>query len=160
MPPTAVSLFNLRQLLALFVGKLGSHLAMRVTNDPVNLSTGVSPDLTELSSCFIDDRRNFRELFRGEIEFVAEPFFHASADPFGMMQLKEVIPRVRSPHERASDSPRHKHQQEPRDQFPLQCAVHFKTHPGSPNPRWRIHSSMIRGFRGSVSLREPPRLLI
>ena len=91
MSPAPMSLFHLRQLLTLFVSELGSHLAMRVGNDLVNPSTRVSSNIPELSSCFVDDWRNFGELFRGQIEFGAEPVFHSSADSLRMMQFKEMI---------------------------------------------------------------------
>ena len=94
MSPAPMSLFYLLQLLTLFVSELGSHLAMRVDNDLANPSTRVSPNISQLSSCLVDDWRNFRELFRGQIEFGAEPFFHSPADPLGMMQFKEMTPRI------------------------------------------------------------------
>ncbi len=94
MSPPPMSIFHLRQLLPLFVSELGGHLPMRVGNDPVNPSPRVSPNIPQLRGCFVDDRRNFRELFRCQIEFGTEPFFHTSADPLGMMQLKEMMPCV------------------------------------------------------------------
>ena len=94
MSPPPMSLFYLLQLLTLFVSELGSHLAVRVGNDLANPSTRVSPDISQLSSCFVDDWRNVDELFRGQIEFGAEPVFHSSADPLGMMQFKEMMPRI------------------------------------------------------------------
>ena len=94
MSPAPMPLFNFLQLLTLFVSELVSHLAMRVGNGLVNTSTGVSPNLPELISCFVDDWRNFRELFRGQIEFGAEPFFHSSANPLGMAHFKEMIPGI------------------------------------------------------------------
>ena len=94
MSPVPMSRFYLLQLLSLFVSEFRSHLAMCVTNDLTNSPTRVSPNISQLSSCCVDDWRNFRELFRGQIEFGAEPFFHASADPLGMMQFKEMMPRI------------------------------------------------------------------
>ena len=94
MSPVTMSLFYLLQLLTLFVTELGTHLAMRVANDLTNPLTRVSPNISQLSSCLVDDWRNFRELFGGQIEFGAEPFFHSSADPLGVMQFKEMIPSV------------------------------------------------------------------
>src|SRR5438067_5724592 len=132
---------------------------MRVGNDLVNPSNRVSANVPQLRNCFIDDWRNFGDLFRGQLEFGAEPFFHSCADPLGMMQFKEMMPGIGSPNERAGNSTRDKHQKEARNEFPLQRPVHFKTHPGSPNPRWRIHSPRIRGFRGSDLLHERPRSL-
>ena len=124
-----MSLFHLRQLLTLFVSKLGSHLLMRVHHDLVNPSTRVSPNLPELSSCLVDDRRNFGDLLRGQIEFGTEPFFHPSGDPLGLVQFKKMIPRIGAPNKGAGDSACDKHQKEARDKFPLQSPVHFKTHP-------------------------------
>ncbi len=92
--PAPMSLFNLLQLLTLFVRKSGSHLAMRVGNDLMDPAAGVAPNVSQLSRCFVDDRRNFSHLFRGQIKFGAEPVFHSSADPLGMMQFKEMIPGI------------------------------------------------------------------
>jgi len=94
MSPAPMSLFYLLQLLTLFVSELGTHLEMCVGNDPANSSARISPNLPELSSCFVDDWRNFRELFRGQIEFGAEPVFHSPADPLGMAHFKEMMPGV------------------------------------------------------------------
>ena len=94
MSPPPMSLFYLLQLLTLFISELGSHLTMRVGHDLANPSTRVSPNISHLSSCLVDNRRNFRELFRGQIEFGTEPFFHSPADPFGMMQFKEMMSGV------------------------------------------------------------------
>ena len=94
MSPPPMSLFYLPQLLTLFVSEFGSHLAMRIGNDLANSSTRVSPNISQLSSCLVDDWRNFGELFRGQIEFGAEPVFHSPADPLGMTQFKEMIPGV------------------------------------------------------------------
>ncbi len=94
MSPAPMSLFYLLQLLTLFLSELGSHLAMSVDNDLANPSTRISPNISQLSSCLVDDWRNFRELFRGQIEFGAESVFHSSADPLGMVQFKEMMPGV------------------------------------------------------------------
>ena len=94
MSPVPMSLFYLLQLLTLFVSELGTHLAMRVGNDLANSLTRVSPNISQLSGCLVDDWRNFRELFRGQVEFGAKPFFHSSSDPLRMMQLKEMTPRI------------------------------------------------------------------
>ena len=94
MSPVPMPLFYLLQLLTLFVSELGTHLTMRVGNDLANAFTRVSPNISQLSSCLVDDWRNVRELFRGQIEFGAEPFFHSSADPLGMMQFKEMMSSI------------------------------------------------------------------
>ena len=94
MSPVPMSLFYLLQLLTLFVSELDTHLPMCVGNDLANSLTRVPPNISQLSSCFVDDWRNVGELFRGQIEFGAEPFFHSSAHPLGMAQFKEMIPGV------------------------------------------------------------------
>jgi len=94
MSPVTMSLFYLLQLLTLFVSEFGAHLAMCVGNDLANSLTSVSSNISQLSSCLVDDWRNFRELFRSQIEFGAKPFFHSPADPLGMMQFKEMMPRI------------------------------------------------------------------
>src|SRR5215472_1311798 len=99
---------------------------MRVGDDLMNSSTRISPNVPELSSCFIDDRRNLGDLFRAETEFRAEPFFHSSSDPLGMMKFKELILGVPSPNEPAGNSTRYEHQKEARNEFPSQRPVHFK----------------------------------
>src|SRR6476660_6857414 len=94
MSPVTMSLFYLLQFLTLFVSELGTHLAMCVGNDLANPLPRVSPNISQLSTCLVDDWRNFRELFRGQIEFGAEPFFHSPADPLGMMQFKEMMSSI------------------------------------------------------------------
>ena len=94
MSPVPMPLFYLLQLLTLFVSEVGAHLTMRVANDLANSFTRVSANITQLINCFIDDRRNLGDLFWAQIEFGAEPFFHSSADPLGMMQFKEMTPGV------------------------------------------------------------------
>ena len=65
MSPMPMSLFYLLELLTLFVSEFGTHLAMRIANDQANSLTRVSPNISQLSSCLVDDWRNFRELLRG-----------------------------------------------------------------------------------------------
>jgi len=94
MSPVTMPLFYLLQLLTLFVVEFGTHLVMGVANNLANSVTSVSANIAQLSSCFVDDRRNFGELFRGQIEFGAQSFFHSPADSLGMMQFKEMMPGV------------------------------------------------------------------
>ena len=80
MPPSLMSLFDLLKFLALFVTKIGSHLLVRFGYRLMNAPGRVAPNVSELRRCFIDDRRNFGDLFRRQIELGAEPFFHPRAD--------------------------------------------------------------------------------
>ena len=138
--PAAMSIFNLLQLLTLFICQRASHLLMRFGNDLMDSSPCVSPNVSELDSCFVDDRRNLGELFWSQIEFRAEPFLHSRGDPLGMVNFKEMMPGVCSPHKRASNSTGDKHQKKSGDEFPLQRLVHFE------NSSWIAESAIANSF--------------
>lgn len=138
--PAPMSLFNLLQFLTLFVCERRSHLAMRVGKDLADLSSCVSPNVSELDGRFVDDRRDLGELFWSQIEFRAEPFLHSRADPLGMMNFKEMMPGVRPAHKRSSNSAGDKHQKKSGDEFPLQRLVHFE------NSSWIAESAIANSF--------------
>ena len=140
VPPAAMSIFNLLQLLTLFVCQGASHLLMRVGNDLMDPSPCLPPNLSELDGRFVDDRRNLGELFWSQIEFRAEPFLHSHGDPLGMMNFKEMMPGVCPTHKRASNSTGDKDQKESGDEFPLQRLVHFK------NSSWIAESAIANSF--------------
>ena len=119
MAPAPVSLFDLLHFLALFVRKINSHLPVGVSDRFMNAPRGVSPDFSELYGCLIDDGRNFGDLFRRQLELGAKSFLHSRADQFWPMKFKEVMLRVKSAEERATDSPSDKHENEAGDEFPL-----------------------------------------
>ena len=124
MTPPTMSLFDLLKFLALFVSEIDSHLPVRLRNRLVNTPGSLSPNLSELHRCLVDDRRNLGDLFRREIEFGTEPFLHARADLLRLMKPKEKMPGIQSSKERATDSSGNKHKDESRNQFPSQCLVH------------------------------------
>ncbi len=124
MAPAAMALFDLLQFLALFVCEIGGHLSVRFRNRLMHVPARLSSNVSELRCCFVDDRRNFGDLFRHQVELGAEPFLHARADLLGMMKSKEKMPGIQSSKERATDSPGDKHKDKSRDQFPFQCLVH------------------------------------
>jgi hypothetical protein len=126
MVPATMSLFDLLQFLALFVCEISSHLPVGLSHGFMNTPGGVSPNFSELVCCFVDDRRNFGDLFRRQVELGAESFLHSRADQFWPMKFKEVMLRVKSAKERATDSPSDKHEDESSNEFPLQRAVHLK----------------------------------
>jgi hypothetical protein len=138
-PPT-MPLFDLPQLLALFVCEIRSHLPVRVSDGLMNAPRRLSPNVSELGRCFVDDRRNFGHLLRRQVQLRPEPFLHPPADQFRAMKRKEMMPGIQSSQERASNSSGDKDEDESSDEFPLQRPVHLKTRPESRNPRWRIHS--------------------
>src|SRR5438034_10936031 len=92
----------------------------------MNAPGRVSPNFSELYGCFINDRRNLGDLFWRQVELGAESFLHSRADQFWPMKFKEVLLRIKSAKERATDSPSNKHEDESSNEFPLQPAVHLK----------------------------------
>jgi hypothetical protein len=125
MVPSPVPLLDLLQFLALFVCEINSHLPVRFSNRLMNAPGRVSPNISELGRCFINDRRNFGDLFWCQVELGAEPFLHSPPDQFRTVKRKEMMPGIRSSHERASDSPGDEHEDKSGNEFPLQRAVHF-----------------------------------
>jgi len=124
--PSSMSLFDLLQLLALFVCEIDGHLPVRLGNGLMNATGGLSPNVSELHRCFVDDRRNLGDLFRREVELGAEPFLHSRADQFRMMEPKEMMLRIHSPKKCAAHYTSDKHEEESGNEFPLQRAVHFR----------------------------------
>jgi hypothetical protein len=94
MAPAAMALFDLLQFLALFVCEIGGHLPVRLRDRLMNMPGSLPPNLSELQRRFIDDRRNFGDLFRRQIELGAEPFLHSRADLLGLMKSKEKMPGI------------------------------------------------------------------
>jgi hypothetical protein len=125
MMPSPMSLFYLLQFLALFVCEIDDHLSVRLSHRLMNAPGCVSPNISELGRCFVNDRRNFGDLFWGQLELGAEPFLHSRADQFRTVKCKEMLAGIQSSHERASDSPGDKHEHKSGNEFPLQRAVHF-----------------------------------
>ena len=140
MTPAVVSLFDLLKFLALFVSKIGSHLPVRLSDGLMHAPARLSPNISELHRCFVDDGRDLGDLLWRQVEFGAESFLHSRADLFGTMKFKEKMPRIRSSKERATDSSGDKHEDESRNEFPLQRAVHFK------NSSWIAESAMANSF--------------
>src|SRR5437667_4995822 len=104
MTPATVSRFYLLWFVALFVGEIASHLPVRLSDRLVNAPGRVSPNLSELGCCFVDDRRNFGELVWRQVEFGAKSFLHARADQFKMRKLKEMMAGIQSADEGAGAS--------------------------------------------------------
>jgi len=106
----------------------------------MNAPGRISPNFSELYGCFINDRRNLGDLFWRQIELGAESFLHSRADQLRMMKAKEVMLGIYSTKKRATDSPSNKHQNESRNEFPLQRAVHFT------NSSWMAESAMANSL--------------
>src|SRR5439155_673 len=96
--------------------------------------------LFQLRCRLIDDRRNFGDLFGRQIELLAKLFLHSNAYQCGVVKFKENMPSVQSSKESAGNSPGDEYEDESRDEFPLQRAVHFK------NSSWIAESAMANSF--------------
>src|ERR1700751_1124237 len=103
LTPATVSLLDLLQLLALFVREIDGHLPMRLGNRFVYASGGISPNVSELRRCFVDDGRNFGDLLRRQVELGAKSFLHSLTDQFGAVKSKELMAGIHSSKERATD---------------------------------------------------------
>src|SRR5216110_3002826 len=104
MAPSAVSLFDLLKFLPLFVGKIDRDLLVRFRHDLMDAPSSVAPYLLELRSRFIDNWRNFCDLFRCQAKLRAKPLFHSVAHSPWTVKLNEKMPSVKSPQSSASDS--------------------------------------------------------
>ena len=71
MAPPPVSLLDLLKFLPLFVGKIDCNFLVRIHHELMDALARVAPYLTELRSRFIDDWRNFRDLFRRQSKLSA-----------------------------------------------------------------------------------------
>ncbi len=94
MVPATMSLFNLLQFLALFVCEISSHLPVGLSDRLMHAPGRVSPNFSQLVRCFVDNRRNFGDLLRRQVELGAESFLHSCADQLRMMELKKMMPGV------------------------------------------------------------------
>jgi hypothetical protein len=117
--PPAVSLFDLLKFLPLFVGKADRDLLVRFGHDFMDAPAGVAPYLLELRSRFIDNRRDFSDLFRCQTKLRAKVLFHSVADSPWTVNVKEKMPSVKSPQSSASDSASDENKNKSGNKFPL-----------------------------------------
>src|SRR5436190_22497651 len=103
MAPPAVSLFDLLKFLPLFVGKIDRDLLVRFRHDRMDAPSSAGPYLLKLRSRFIDNWRNFGDLFRCQTNLGAKPHLHSVAYSPAIVNVKETIPRVKCPESWASD---------------------------------------------------------
>lgn len=145
MAPAPVALFDLLQFPALLFCEVDRHLPVRFHDDLVNASAGVASNLLKLGGRLIDDWRYFDDLFWRQIQLRTEPFLHPGAYHFRAVEFgEEKMTSVESSKKGTGNAPGDKDEDESRNKLPQQRAVHLKTHPGSQNPRLRIHSSRNR----------------
>jgi hypothetical protein len=118
MPPP-VPLFDLLKFLPLFVSKIGCDLLVRFRHDVMDAPAGVAPYLLKLGGSFIDNWRNFGDLFRCQPKLRAKPLFHSVAHSPWMVKLNEKMPSVKSPQSSASDSTSDEYKDKSGNKFPL-----------------------------------------
>ena len=119
MTPPPVLLFDLLKFLPLFVGKVDRDLLMRFRHDLMDAPAGVAPYPLELRSGFIDNWRNFGDLFRCQPKLRAKPLFHSVAHSPWTVKLKEKVPSVKSPQNNARDSASDEYKNKSGNKFPL-----------------------------------------
>jgi hypothetical protein len=119
MTPPPVSFFDLLKSLPLFVGKIDRDLLVRFRHDLMHAPAGVAPYLLELRSRFIDNWRNFCDLFSCQTKLRAKPLFHSVADSPWMMNIKENMPSIKSTQSSASDSASDEYKDKSGNKFPL-----------------------------------------
>ena len=119
MVPPPVSLLDLLKFLPLFVGKIDRDLPVRFRHDPMDTTAGVASYLLELRSGFIDDWRNFCDLFRCQPKLSTKPLFHSIAHSPWTVKLKEKMPGVKSPQSSASNSTSDEYKDKSGNEFPL-----------------------------------------
>ena len=93
-PPPPMSFFNLLKFLPLFIGKINRDLLVRFDHDLMDAPASVAPDLLKPRSCFIDNWRDRRDLFRRQTELRAKPLLHSVAHSSWTVKLKEKVSGV------------------------------------------------------------------
>ena len=117
--PPPVPLFDLLKLLPLFVSKICRDLLVRFRHDLMHAPAGVAPDLLQLGSRFIDNWRNFGDLFGCQTKLRPKPLFHSVAHSPWMVNIKEKMPSIKSPQSSASDSASDEYKDKSGNKFPL-----------------------------------------
>jgi hypothetical protein len=116
-PP--VPLFDLLELLPLFVGKIDRDFRMRFRHDLVHAPASVAPNLPKLCSGFIDNWRNLCDLFRCQTQLRVKPLFHSLAHSSRTVILEEKMPSVKPAQSSASNSTGDKYKDKSKDKFPF-----------------------------------------
>ena len=124
MAPPPVPLFDLLKLLPLSVSKICRDLLVRFRHDLMDAPAGVAPYLLQLGRRFIDNWRNFGDLFGCQTKLRTKPLFHSVAHSPWMVNIKEKMPSIKSPQSSASDSASDEYKDKAGNKFPLQRAVH------------------------------------
>ena len=119
MAPPPVSLLDLLKFLPLFVGKIDCNFLVRIRHELMDALARVAPYLTELRSRFIDNWRNFCDLFRCQSKLGAKALFHSVADSPWTVNVREKMPSVKSPQSSASDSASDEYKDKSGNKFPL-----------------------------------------
>jgi hypothetical protein len=117
--PPPVALLDLVKFLPLFVGKINGHLPVPLVDDLLDTPASVVPHFLKLRSRFIDNWRNFGDLFGCQTKFRTKSLLHSGADQPWMVNIKEKMPSVKSPQSSASDSASDEYKNKSGNKFPL-----------------------------------------
>ena len=123
--PMLMTRFYFLQFGTLFRGEISCHFPMCFRDCFVDAPPGASSNFFKLSSSFIDNRGNFRDLFVGEMKLPAQAIAHPFAQNLRRWAEKEMA-RVRRAEEGAGHSAGNKDKDEADDQFPFQRPIHCK----------------------------------
>ena len=124
MAPPPMSLLDLSEFFALFVGEIGCDLLVRFHHDLMNAPTRVAPYFLELSSRLVDNWRNLRNLFRCETKLRPKAFFHSVANWSCTVNLDENVPSVKSTQGGPGDPTSDEYKDKSGNKFPLQRTIH------------------------------------
>jgi hypothetical protein len=103
----------------LFVGEIDRDFLVRFRHDLVHAAASVAPNLPKLRSRFIDNWRNFCDLFRRQTKLHAKPLFHSVAHSSRAVILKEKMPGVKPAQSSARDSTGDEHKDKSSNKFPF-----------------------------------------
>jgi hypothetical protein len=115
MMPAAMSFFDLSQFLPLFVRENASDFPMRFSDDLMHAPAGVAPHFVKLGSGFIQDRGDFGDLVRSQIQLSLQSLAHSLADDCGTRCHEEKMPRVLCAQESTRHTASEKNQEETSD---------------------------------------------
>ncbi len=101
--PMLVMRFHFLEFGALFRREIGRHFAMRFRDRFVDAAPGAPSDFFKLSSSFIGNRGDFRDLLVGEMKLPAQVIPHPFAEECPLRSEKEMA-RVRGAEESAGHS--------------------------------------------------------
>ncbi len=119
MPIAPVPFLDGLQLLQLFGSQFGSDLVMRFIHGLADALPRLLSNRFQFCRCLFKNRLQLRELFGGEVEFVAQMFGHAMSQDIVPMIPVHGAMKMRQ-QKGAGHGAGHEDKEETGDQFPFQ----------------------------------------